>query len=403
MPDRLLLRLDHDGGLSWLRQGGAARAPLASTRGVPPATVLADAGEVVVLVPAEDVLLTETRLSARNRSQLLQALPYAIEDQLLSAVEDLHFAAAVGSDDQVGVAVVARSTLGAWLDQLAVHGIRPDVLVPESLALQSGPSALIEDRRAIVRCGAWSAFACSLDELPQWLAQTSSSSAATALDVHDFRAAPALALPAPVSAYHERQRDPLAFLAAHLGTPALNLLSGAFATRHRGARGARWWRIAALLAAAVFVLALINLGFEVLQLSRTSARVDTLSQEAVRKAFPDIDAAQLARVSPEQLMRARLDRLRGGAEASGLLRVLAQIAPVLGSTTRIQTRGMEYRNGTLELALRAPDVAALDSVRERFATVPGLKVEVTAANPGADGVDGRIRIVSDGATRGAAP
>jgi general secretion pathway protein L len=149
-----------------------------------------------------------------------------------------------------------------------------------------------------------------------------------------------------------------------------------------------------VLAAAAAVLALANLGLDVLGLSRASARMDTLAQDTVRAAFPDIDAAQLGRLSPEQLMRGRLERLRGGAESSGLLSMLQQIGPVLGSTRQIQTRGMEYRNGTLELALRAPDVGALDGVRERLATVPGLKAEVTAANPGADGVDGRIRIVT---------
>jgi general secretion pathway protein L len=48
----------------------------------------------------------------------------------------------------------------------------------------------------------------------------------------------------------------------------------------------------------------------------------------------------------------------------------------------------------LEVALRAPDMTALDLVRERVTTIPGLKAELTAASPGADGVDGRVRIDS---------
>lgn len=404
MPDRLLLRLASDGGLTWLRQAGA-RASV-STPGLPPADVLAGADEIVVLVPAEDVLLAEVKLSARNRAQLLQALPFAVEDQLLSPVEDLHFAASRDSGEQVGVAVVAKHTLRAWLQQLAAAGVRADIVLPDSLALPLAAghgSVLIEEGRALVRLAPWSAFACSLAELPGWLEQLRSSDALAPLQVQDFRAAPALALPVTVANYQERQRDVLATLARGLVSPPLNLLDGEFASRHRQARGARWWRVAAMLAAAVVVLAIANLGFDVLQLSRASARMDVLAQEVLRKAFPDIDEAQLARVGPEQLMRGRLDRLRGGSESSGLLRVLAQIAPVLGSTTRIQTRGMEYRNGTLELALRAPDVAALDSVRERLTTVPGLKAEVTAANPGAEGVDGRIRIGSDATAAGGAP
>ena len=113
MPDRLLLRLAPDGGLTWLRQVAGQPVPAAAQRGVPPPAALAGAAEIVVLVPGEDVLLTEARLSARNRAQLLQALPYAVEEQLLDPVEDLHFAATAGGDP-LGVAVVARDT-AAWL------------------------------------------------------------------------------------------------------------------------------------------------------------------------------------------------------------------------------------------------------------------------------------------------
>ena len=59
--------------------------------------------------------------------------------------------------------------------------------------------------------------------------------------------------------------------------------------------------------------------------------------------------------------------------------------------------GFEFRNGTLELSLTAPDVPTLDLLRERLATLPGLKVELTAANPSENGVEGRIRIVGGGA------
>ena len=397
MTDRLFLRLASDGGLRWLRQSAGARAQATSVQGDPPASALAAAAGIIVFVPASDVLLTEAKLSARNRAQLLQALPFAVEEQLVSPVEELHFAASPGRGDALGVAVVAKQTLRGWLDRLAQAGVQPDVLLPDSLALPlvaDRAIAMIEDTQATVRLGAWSAFACSLRELPDWLTQVGAADALAPLIVHDFRAAPALELPVPVASYQERQRDPLAALAAAYVQAPLNLLEGEFATRHRHARGARGWKIAAVLAAAAAVLALVNLGLDVLRLSRASARMDTLAQDAVRAAFPDIDAAQLGRLSPEQLMRGRLERLRGGAESSGLLSMLQQIGPVLGSTRQIQTRGMEYRNGTLELALRAPDVGALDGVRERLATVPGLKAEVTAANPGADGVDGRIRIVT---------
>lgn len=399
MPDRLLIRLAPDGGLTWLRQGGAARAP-ASMPGAPPASVLAAVDEIVVLVPAADVLVTEASLSARNRLQLMQALPYAVEEQLLGPLEDLHFAASRGTSGTFGVAVVAKAKLRGWLAQLAEAGIRPDTVLPESLALRATvqqASLMIDGDRAVARLAPWSAFACSVAELSGWLALASPRHA---LDVHDFRAAPALALPLHPASYHERQRDPLAFLAGGFAAAPLNLLDGEFAPRHRHARGRHWWRVAAVLAAAVVVLAFAGLGADVWRLSRESARIDTLSQDALRKAFPDIDAAQLARVGPEQLMRSRLERQHGGESSSGVLHMLAQVAPILGESTRMQVRGIEYRNGVLEVALRAPDMGALDLVRERVTTIPGLKAELTAASPGTDGIDGRVRIDSSRADGG---
>ena len=402
MPDRLLLRLDSAGDPSWLRQGADGRITTGGARGWPPAAAIAGAGEIVVLVPAEDVVLTQARVAAKSRAQRMQAIPFAVEDQLLAPVEDLQFAATDGAGETVGVAVVSRATLRMWLERLAANGIRPDVLLPESLALPLGPdraSALVENDRAVVRLAPSSAFACAPSELRSWLERAGAE--VRPLDVFDFHDGAPPKVDVPAASHQERQRDPLAFLARSLRKPALNLLHGEFAPQHRAARDARWWRVAAALAAAVVALAVLDLGLEVVQLSRTSARLDAAAQDAVRKAFPDIEGAELARATPGEIARRRIERLRGGGESSGFLRVLNQIAPVLGSTTQIQTRAMEFRNGTLELGLRAPDVASLDAVRERLAAQPGLSVTVTAANPGESGIDGRVRVVN-GASGGGA-
>lgn len=388
MTDRVLVRLAADGGMSWF--DGRTRP------GAPPAARLARARAVWVLVPAEDVLVTQVRLSARNRSQLLKALPYAVEDQLLDPVENLHFAASEVENGSVGVAAVAKSTLRGWLEQLEAAAIRADVLLPESLALPlagSRAAALLDAGRAIARLGPWSAFACGTDELPGFLSRAATGDA---LDVHDARPATDVRAELPAAATCSRIDDALAFLARACPTQApLNLLQGEFAPRHQHARGGRLWRIAALLAGVVVALGLILRGAEVLQLSRDAGRIETSIADIARKALPGIDAATLARSDPEQLLRERVQGLGGGAQTEGLLHLLGAIAPVLGSTTRVQTRGIEYRNGILEIGLRAPDVATLDAMRERFAAAPGIEAQVTAANAIEAGIDGRIRIAQE--------
>lgn len=382
MPERLFLRLTSNGDLCWLRQTADGRFPAQSQSGKPPAHAIATSAQIVVFVPSEDVLLLETRVAARNATQRRQAVPFAIEDQLLGAVEEQHFAISSGAADQVGVAVVARSRMREWMAILDAAGIRADVVLPESLAVPFDDNTvhvLLDGARAVVRLAAWSAFSCPRADLAQWLESAREIVGSRRIETRSDETS------------SDSGFDALGFLARHWDTNSLNLLNGEFAAGHRQARGTRWWRRAMALAAAVLVFAFAGRVLEVSQLERQANRLDTAMADSLLRTFPDLGAAERTR-APQTVMRDRLERLRGGSETTGLLRLLGQIAPALGTTTRLQTRGMEYRNGILEIGLRAPDVATLDSMRERIAAIPGLVAEVTAANPVEAGVDGRIRI-----------
>jgi hypothetical protein len=44
--------------------------------------------------------------------------------------------------------------------------------------------------------------------------------------------------------------------------------------------------------------------------------------------------------------------------------------------------------------LRTGEVAALDSLREALSNLPSMQAEVTSANPGSGGIEGRLRLRS---------
>ncbi|MEO8010099.1 MAG: type II secretion system protein GspL [Dokdonella sp.] len=394
MPDRLLVRLTADGDFSWLKVAADGRGAQVVQSGAPPAAVQAAAGEIVVLVAAEEVLLTHTQLTARNRAQRVQAVPFAVEDQLLGAVEDMHFAISDAADATLGIAVVAKTRMREWLGRLVDARIRADVLVPESLAMPcvgESASVLVEQDRVLTRFSTWSAFVCARIDFPAWLEQARLAGDTRRVDLFDADRPSTFELLDGVHVHSLPTGDALAWFGANLGVPAINLLCGEFAAAHRQARGTRWWRRAAALAAAALMLAFVHRGVEVVQSSRALAVIETSMLESVQRTFADLGAAERAR-DPASVMRARLERLRGGTETTGFLRMLGQIAPIVGTTTRTQLRGLEYRSDTLEINLRAADVQTLDSMRERIAATPGLTAELTATNPVENGTDGRIRI-----------
>src|ERR1700722_20533636 len=126
MSERLLIRLHPDGRTSWLTLSAQSRAASAANSGAPPAQALARPQRVVAIVPAESIVLLDTPRMSAQRAQFVKAVPFALEDQLISPVEDLYFALPdrlIG--ERVAVAVVARKTLQGWIDQLAAAGGRP--------------------------------------------------------------------------------------------------------------------------------------------------------------------------------------------------------------------------------------------------------------------------------------
>jgi general secretion pathway protein L len=146
---------------------GQTRTPVQT--GAPAVAVIGGARRVVVLVPGEDVALHAARVPVgRNRQRLLRAIPFALEEQLASDIEDLHFAIGKPDGDQYPVAVVERRQMDAWAKLLREAGISAHQWVPETLAVPhagDGWDLLPDGERVLVRSGDCSGFTCDADTL----------------------------------------------------------------------------------------------------------------------------------------------------------------------------------------------------------------------------------------------
>lgn len=219
----------------------------------------------VAVVPGADVLIRWLPLPSGSPAQVAAAALYALRDELAAPADRL--VAALGATDPEGrrpVAVVARSLLQAWRDYLETLGLRPDVMLPDSLVLPEPPQA---DRLTAAVFGADLALrgrdlALSLQpDLAEAVA------ADRALD--------------RIGRADEIER----LLAAAALNPPINLLAGA----GRGVEAARrsWKRAAALAAALVaspLILALAAAGHDTWRAGRAEARAEAVA----RRAFPDI-------------------------------------------------------------------------------------------------------------------
>ncbi len=123
----------------------------------------------ILLVPGESVLVTRIHVPSRRKSQIIQAVPYLLEEQLVGDLDASHFA--IGSDrggQNYPVAVVAHAEMQGWLEEARDHGLEKQV-IPDFLALpfeEHSWTMVCEDARILLRTGHDSGYAILPDTLP---------------------------------------------------------------------------------------------------------------------------------------------------------------------------------------------------------------------------------------------
>ncbi len=370
--------------------------------------------QVIALLPALEVLRTSADVPLKAGSRLLQALPFALEEQLAADVDELHFAA--GSRDEHGrvpVAVVRRDAMAAWTQRLGEAGLKAAHAYCESDAVGAMPNTatlLIQADGAVLTAADGSATALDCDNLDAvlelWVSQQLAGADAS-MPLHlVVYGTPAVL--APFAPTWERLQVRLASLdvrglaegalprlAARIVTsPGIDLLQGEFARRAGLASYWPAWRLCAALAAALALLALGVQLLETSRLGREAARLDSTIDQAFHYVFPDAGPVADARTE----LSARLQQL--GQQGAGGPREFLDVLRVVGQTVKAENQarieGLSYRPGTLELRLRAPNVEALDRIQQGVTQSGGVRAQIQSANSVGDQVVGRLQITRAG-------
>ncbi len=346
--------------------------------------------------PAQDVRLLAAAVPARQASKAALAVPYALEDQFAEDVETLHFAIA-GSVDARGewpVAVVAAQHMKDWLAPFHARGLVPEALIPETLALpwreDDRWTVLAEPGHLTVRTGPTAGFGCLEEDLELFLglAEGETKQALRILITHgvdadftklerDVELLPGLSHPLEALARHYRALQ------------SINLLQGPFAMRRALAREWRAWKLPALLLAAVFALGAVGNGLTALALKSQVTKQEKANEERFRALFPAEQRIVDLRAQAEQQFTA----LSGGARAGSVLSLIDAFAAGLKAAPTLRIEGLQYREGALFLSLSGTDLAALDQLKNHFASGQrGAQLEVQSANSGDGGVQIRVKL-----------
>jgi general secretion pathway protein L len=335
---------------------------------------------VVVMVPAEDVLLTSVTLPKMNSTRLMQALPFALEEQLISEVNTLHFVPIQKTESEWAVAVVAKEKMQAWMDLLKGWNVQPDAMVPLTLALpiKENRWRVLINEMAVVRTGPYQGFACDKNNLNELL-NMALSSIDLLPHLIEGNGVASLALNQSINVKEdhfsiEQQQIELAKHAVQF--PTLNLLRGEYKSKKTSFAQRRniWGIIACLTIVWVLLLALYPAISYVILHQRLN-NIDHKIEEIYKRHFPHATSI----VAPEM----RLEEKRRGSVAQGgdnqPLVLLSEVGKGIRATPGVQLKRLDYQANQLTLDLTAASSEEFAQFTE-FLVSQGLRVKQQSAN-----------------------
>jgi len=426
MADWLLLRLPRaaDTDAEWLVCDKHGFASAGTQRGTLAEAAAQSAGHRIgVLVPSSDVLYTQIDLPPRAGARALQMARYALEEQLLGDLDAQHFAIARqgGNATRTAVAVVARTQMDEWLQTLQAAGIQPELLVAEgallpvnpmqTLAWIDGDTLTLKPQRPLAEAATTSnaaaadALLCLPADSPEAALRMAFGDVASAsVDLEVF------ATEADWQRYgtqYEALRPQLGnlrvqvfsssalpWLALQVAAAApLNLLQGEYEQRSAGSGFWPRWRVAALLSAVLLLLFAGDRAYTVWSLQRVETGIDAALLKLGEQALPG------AKVSTTTLRRQVQQQLSdtAGRDAGTMMTAMQSLAKSLGGAGKL--RAMSFRDGNIELQLRARDVQSVERVKQALRD-DGLDAELVGGGSSAGVYEGRIQIKSAAAPRG---
>lgn len=193
----------------------------------------------VLVIPGAEVLVRWIEVKAASEAQARAAALAQLEDQMTSAAGAHLALGPAEADGQRLAAVVSAARMQAWLDSAALHGITPDVVIPDCLALPEPPED--PDGGSIIVTAEFSGLTAVRGRRLAFTGEADLVAAVVGARPAETLAGPAL----------ERA------LADAAVSPVLNLLQGAFDPDRREPLGPRDLCRPALLALALLVSPLI--------------------------------------------------------------------------------------------------------------------------------------------------
>jgi len=382
---------------NWVAATGGVIMRQGDARALTELSSIKDIDGVTLVVPGEWVTVHQVDVPARNRTQMLAAVPYALEESLAEDVDELHFAPIDWTPGQEArVAVVSKALMDLWVKQAERARIKIDQIVPDYGLLPLHPSAdttVASDGEGSVymRSKQGQGFVIEQDLFESWVASDNSTVSIAVNDealVRDI-----LKLNDRIDARFWDIGKGFTDWVENSPEPYGNLLSGGYDghSKSRGSGGYRWAAI--FIGAALLLKVLVDAGMYIFMQQESSVLSEQMITD-IRETFPHVN--NIVESRERFIMAQEMATIGTGAgQANFQLLLNAVSRATRGSGATISD--ISYRDDQLTVSCRVADFAAIDQLQARFDRLDYVDVELGSSNASDGQVTGRFVVSSGGA------
>ena len=349
----------------------------------------------VVWVPTEHVSLMAQFVPGKRQQDWLAALPYALEESLSEPVENVHCVVLNRNKNGIiSVAVVSKSRMQYWVDQLQNVGLEQARLIADCFKVpvaqglehdsdqvshqgahqhsnqstdQSENQRVTErwsvfdqtEQRCLVRTGDYAGFASSLDWYPSLLAvQTKlhGSIETRHLETCSTHCAPPIGVP-------HRQF-----------CQKINLRTGPFQARAQRSGLFNLWLWPSALLGLLVLVYMWGLMMQTQQFQTQAQAYKTQTEALFKQRFPEIKRM----VNMQAQAKAAFDPPKNTQNTLGPSQLITQIEPVFKTHPKLQIQRLDWnaRSAQLTLSLQAPQLSTLQTITTEVQALQRAQLKV---------------------------
>lgn len=379
MNEQLVVRLGSDSRqtIHWLvwstvEQEIIASGILADATGLAELKSRAGGRPIIALVPSCDLTFKEVELPGRSNKQLLNALPYMLEQELSSDIEKLHFSVLDKQANTVSVAIVAHEKMQQWQSWLANAELVCEQYIPDALTLPHSDthwSAVELEGQWLIRQKAAQGLCIESDLLGFVLPTTKTGDEDSDSEeqvVISYSAIAGVGL-----AHWQQGTIELAMKLCAEGAivSRYNLLQGQYKVIREENVAWKLWRGTAIAAGLAVVLVFANQFVTLNKLEQQQAALEHEIKQVYKTVFKPKKMRLNARLVKKQ-MQSRLNDLRDGGNNSGFLVMLSQLTPTFKQFPGVQPISVRFdlKQSTLRLQASAVDFQVFDKLKTSLST-----------------------------------